>query len=64
MPRCDFCKHKCGLMIFRCACCKKSFCVTHRIPESHDCENYNALKEKNKVCLESIEAKKRTSIKF
>jgi hypothetical protein len=35
--RCDFCKKKLGLLFFPCNCCKKDFCINHRIPEDHKC---------------------------
>lgn len=38
--RCAFCKKK-QLIMFECDCCKSYFCMTHRMPEFHQCvEDY------------------------
>jgi predicted nucleic acid binding AN1-type Zn finger protein len=39
MPQCDIptCKRKIAIIIGECTYCKKKFCATHRLPETHDC---------------------------
>lgn len=64
MSRCECCKRKCGLVVFLCPCCKKQFCVSHRLPECHKCENYDTLKDKSKCDVVKLEDTKRTLIKF
>lgn len=64
MPRCDFCNTKCGLLPFICQCCDKSFCVTHRMPECHNCSKIEELKKTKVVDLPKMEAAKRVMVKF
>lgn len=47
----DTCKKKIGLMVFSCPYCEKSFCLSHRMPEEHNCQkDYRALAlQRNKV---------------
>lgn len=33
------CNKRLGLMVFKCNCCEEEFCVKHRIPEEHNCDN-------------------------
>lgn len=64
MPRCDLCKHKCGLVMFTCPCCNLHFCVSHRLPECHDCKEYDKVKDKTQYKLQKLEEAKRTLVKF
>lgn len=64
MSRCDLCKRKCGLVMFTCPCCKMQFCVSHRLPECHDCKNYDLVKEKTKIELVKLEETKRALVRF
>lgn len=54
----DTCKKSLGLMPFTCSCCKRGFCVRHRLPEEHKCEkDYKSdalFKHKQKVLCEAI----------
>ena len=44
-----------ALIVGDCKYCKKSFCLKHRLPECHSCQNLQACKdahfEKNKNAL-------------
>ena len=35
--RCDFCKKKCPIIIYKCKCGGK-FCTKHRYSDSHNCK--------------------------
>lgn len=47
MVCCQFpdCKGK-ALDLCHCNYCQKDFCLKHRLPETHTCENINSLREK------------------
>jgi predicted nucleic acid binding AN1-type Zn finger protein len=50
--RCGVCSKKMGLMTFKCSCCEKEYCVTHRLPEEHQCSgNFRG------IALESLKTK-------
>jgi predicted nucleic acid binding AN1-type Zn finger protein len=50
--------------MFTCPCCKMQFCVSHRLPECHDCKNYDLVKEKTKIELVKLEETKRALVRF
>ena len=55
--KCIMCKKK-HLIIFKCECCNKSFCMDHRLPELHECKaNFNN-KDDLKERLQKIETSK------
>ena len=56
MPRCDFdgCRKKLKLTDMKCVCCK-TFCLEHRLPESHNC-TYDF--KKNKIVIEKVVCEK------
>jgi len=51
MPRCNCCRKKCGLTVFKCSACDKEHCAFHQLPESHDCEKMAAIKAESKQQL-------------
>lgn len=44
--KCDFCK-KTTVLLITCSLCYQSFCIYDRVPESHQCEKMDRLKERN-----------------
>ena len=54
---CDYCKKKCGIIIFKCKCELKNLCIKCKSPEDHKCEydyrkDYKEiLKKKNPVVI-------------
>lgn len=64
MGRCDLCKCKCGLIMFTCPCCQMQYCASHRLPECHNCINYEMVKNKGKDDLPKVEPSKRKLVKF
>lgn len=55
MPKCNSCKKKCGLLVFTCSACGKEHCVTHQLPECHNCSEIQKVKdESNKVLQHTI----------
>lgn len=44
-PKCFICKKKTKTLIpFNCSYCNNNFCTSHRLPEEHECVNYNIVK--------------------
>ena len=44
-PRCFVCRKKTKTLIpFYCSYCDNNFCTSHRLPEEHNCKNYNIAK--------------------
>ncbi len=38
-PRCAVCNKKVPILAMSCNRCKLIFCIEHRFPEEHDCQN-------------------------
>ena len=59
--RCCFCNIRVNLLGFECKFCKNNMCAKHRLPEDHDCQNMDLLKnqykEMNRQKLESESVK-------
>lgn len=51
MPRCDCCRKKCGLVVFKCSACDKEHCTSHQLPEAHNCVNMSAIKAESRQQL-------------
>lgn len=45
---CDYCKKKCGIIIFKCKCEYKNLCIRCKTPEEHKCE-YNFKKDYREI---------------
>ena len=64
-PRCFVCRKKTKTLIpFYCSYCNNNFCNYHRLPEEHNCENYNIviinsfISNKKKLIANKIEESK------
>ncbi len=54
MSRCNYCNKKLGLMEYKCKC-ENKFCITHLLPEIHNCtydhkkDSLNKLKKEVEI---------------
>lgn len=51
------CKLKNTTLIGNCNYCNKIFCIKHRYPESHNCENIEQVRSKIKLETKLIQSK-------
>lgn len=61
------CKEHCmkyTSLIGNCSYCKKHYCLVHRLPEDHLCNNLNEIKQKQQQILMEKLKKEAISTKF
>lgn len=39
MSSCEYCSASIENLVFKCSYCEENYCISHRVPETHDCPN-------------------------